>query len=271
MALRIGLIGTGEMGSSVGARLRSNGVDVVTSLAGRSRASAERITSAGITVVERDDDVVDGSTFVLSIVPPGVAVDVAERYAPVLARMNGRTTYVDCNAIAPATMRTVASIVSGAPCIDVGIIGGAPRDGYSPRLYASGPDAPGLLALEDAGIRVRVLDGEIGIASAFKMCYGGITKGFTAVGHVMRTAAAAHGLARELDEELAESQPGLKAFLDRQLPLMPPKAYRWVAEMHEIGRSTGDAHAEHIYAAIADLYAEIARERGDVVRSEALR
>jgi predicted dinucleotide-binding enzyme len=43
VGLRIGLIGTGEMGSAVGARLRANGVDVVTSLAGRSAASAERI------------------------------------------------------------------------------------------------------------------------------------------------------------------------------------------------------------------------------------
>ena len=271
MGLRIGLIGTGEMGSAVGARLRANGVEVVTSLAGRSPASADRIARAGITVATSDDDVVAGSAFVLSIVPPGEAIAVAERFAPVMARMNGRTTFVDCNAIAPQTMATVASTVSGAPCIDVGIVGGPPRQEYTPKFYASGPDAAWLLALEDAGLVIRVLDGDIGLASAFKMCYAGITKGFTAVGSAMRAAALTHGLANELDAELAASQPALKAWLDRQLPTMPPKAYRWVAEMHEIGQSTGDAAAAAIYDAFAGYYATIARERGDAVRAEALR
>jgi 3-hydroxyisobutyrate dehydrogenase-like beta-hydroxyacid dehydrogenase len=271
VALRIGLIGTGEMGSAVGARLRANGVEVVTSLSGRSAASADRIARAGITVATSDDDVVAGSTFVLSIVPPGEAVAVAERYAPVIARMNGRTTFVDCNAIAPDTMAVVAGTVSGAPCIDVGIVGGPPRDGYTPKFYASGPDAGWLLALEDAGLAVRVLEGDIGLASAFKMCYAGISKGFTAIGTAMLAAAETHGLAGELEAELAESQPALKAWLDRQLPMMPPKAYRWVAEMHEIGRSTGDPAARAMYDAFADLYAAIARERGDGVRAEALR
>jgi 3-hydroxyisobutyrate dehydrogenase-like beta-hydroxyacid dehydrogenase len=259
VALRIGLIGTGEMGSAVGARLRANGAEVVTSLAGRSAASAARIARAGVSVASGDDEVVAGSSFVLSIVPPGEAIAVAERFAPALARMNGRTTFVDCNAIAPETMATVASIVSGAPCIDVGIIGGPPRDGYTPTFYASGPDASGLLALADAGLTIHVLEGDVGRASAFKMCYAGISKGFTAIGSAMRAAAAAHGLSAELEAELAASQPALKAWLDRQLPAMPPKAYRWVAEMHEIGRSAGDPVTRAMYDAFADLYADVAR------------
>jgi 3-hydroxyisobutyrate dehydrogenase-like beta-hydroxyacid dehydrogenase len=271
VALSVGLIGTGEMGSAVGARLRTNGVEVVTSLAGRSRASADRIAAAGIGVANGDDDVVHGSAFVLAIVPPGEAVAVAERYAPALARMHGRTTYVDCNAISPQTMTTIASILSGAPCIDVGIIGGPPRDGFTPAFYASGPDAPALLALEDAGLRIRVLDGDVGVASAFKCCYAGITKGFTAIGSAMRAAAQTHELAGALDDELAESQPALKAWLDRQLPLMPAKAYRWVAEMREIGRSSGDPATGAIYDAFAEFYAAIALERGDTVRDIAVR
>jgi 3-hydroxyisobutyrate dehydrogenase-like beta-hydroxyacid dehydrogenase len=257
------------MGSAVGARLRANGVEVVTSLAGRSAASAERIARAGITVAETDDEVVHGSGFVLSIVPPGEAVGVAERYAPALAHTNGRTMFVDCNAIAPDTMNAIAGIVYGAPCIDVGIVGGPPRDGYTPKFYASGPDAGSLLALEDVGLSIRLLDGDIGLASAFKMCYGGISKGFTAIGSAMRAAAAKHGLSDELDREMSESQPALKEWLDRQLPAMPPKAYRWVAEMREVGHATGDEPANAIYQAIADYYAKIARgEPAAAVRTE---
>jgi 3-hydroxyisobutyrate dehydrogenase-like beta-hydroxyacid dehydrogenase len=220
-------------------------------------------------VTERDDEVVLGSAFVLSIVPPGEAIAVAERYAPALARSNGHTAFVDCNAVAPATMTTIASIVYGAPCIDVGIIGGPPADGYTPRFYASGPDAGSLLALDDVGLSVRLLEGDVGLASAFKMCYAGISKGFTAIGSAMRAAAAQHGLSDALEHELNESQPSLKAWLDRALPKMPPKAYRWVAEMREIGRSTGDADVDAIYRAFAAYYATIARgEEAYAVRSE---
>jgi 3-hydroxyisobutyrate dehydrogenase-like beta-hydroxyacid dehydrogenase len=258
MALRVGLVGTGEMGSGVGARLRANGVEVVTSLAGRSAASVERIARAGVTVVTRDEDVVSGSAFVLSIVPPSQALAVADRLAPLLARTNGRTTFVDCNAIAPDTMAAVATAAYGTPCIDVGIIGGPPRDGFTPVFYASGPDAPALLALEDVGLRIHVLEGDIGLASAFKMCYGGITKGFTAIGYAMRSAAERYGLGEALAAECEASQPQLKAWLDRQLPAMPAKAYRWVAEMHEIGAASGDPDARAIYDAIAAQYATIA-------------
>jgi 3-hydroxyisobutyrate dehydrogenase-like beta-hydroxyacid dehydrogenase len=180
--------------------------------------------------------------------------------------MHGSTIYVDCNAIAPETMTTIAGILAGTRCVDVGIIGGPPRDAYAPRFYASGPDAPALLALEQNGLRVRVLAGDVGVASAFKCCYAGITKGFTAIGSVMLAAAQSHDLRAELDDELSESQPALKAWLDRQLPMMPPKAYRWVAEMREIGRASGDPSADAIYNAIADFYATVARERGDAVR-----
>jgi 3-hydroxyisobutyrate dehydrogenase-like beta-hydroxyacid dehydrogenase len=266
--MRIGLIGTGEMGSAVGARLRAGGAEVVTSLAGRSPASAARIAAAGITAVTADADVVAASAFVLSIVPPGEAIPVAEQFAGVLARAGGGTTYVDCNAISPDTMRTIAATLGDVPCIDVGIVGGPPRDGYTPRFYASGTESPRLLALEALGLSVRVLDGEIGVASAFKMCYGGITKGFTAVGSAMRSMAEGHDLWAELERELGESQPGIKAFLDRQLPGMPPKAYRWVAEMHEIGHTTGDRFAGEMYAAFADFYGAIARRRTDAARAE---
>jgi hypothetical protein len=49
---------------------------------------------------------------------------------------------------------------------------------------------------------------------------------------------------------------------------MPPKAYRWVAEMHEIGHTTGDRFAGEMYAAFADFYGAIARRRTDAARAE---
>ena len=77
---------------------------------------------------------------ILSILVPSEAVANAERVAQALQTTGARAAYADCNAIAPATMQTIGAIISEAEgaCIDAGIIGGPPRDGYAPRLYASG-------------------------------------------------------------------------------------------------------------------------------------
>jgi hypothetical protein len=43
---------------------------------------------------------------------------------------------------------------------------------------------------------------------------------------------------------------------------MPPKAYRWVAEMEEIAQFIGDEFAEHrIYEGAAGLYARLAQDK----------
>ena len=93
------------------------------------------------------------------------------------------------------------------------------------------------------------------------MSYAGITKGFTALGAAMMLAATRGGSAEALKAELAESQPALLAWLTRQTPGMYAKAYRWVAELDEIGAFVGDDHAEHaMLEAAARLYERIAED-----------
>ena len=47
--------------------------------------------------------------------------------------------------------------------------------------------------------------------------------------------------------ELASSQPGILRMLDRGVPGMFDKAYRWVAEMEEISAFLGNLPAAPIY------------------------
>ncbi len=63
--------------------------------------------------------------------------------------------------------------------------------------------------LNDYGLIVRVLEGPLTAASALKMSYAGITKGFTALGAAMMLAASRGGSAEALKAELAESRPDL--------------------------------------------------------------
>jgi putative dehydrogenase len=144
--------------------------------------------------------------------------------------------------------------------VDGGIIG-APPTPTTPgaRLYVSGERAKDVLRLAAYGLDVRLLEGPIGAASALKMSYAGITKGFTAVSAMMILGAARADCADALHKELSDSQPQFVGWLSRQLPKMPPKAYRWVAEMEEIGTFLdGIAGGRDSYEAIARFYERIA-------------
>jgi 3-hydroxyisobutyrate dehydrogenase-like beta-hydroxyacid dehydrogenase len=258
----IAVIAPGMMGSGVGQRLAENGADVVTSLAGRGAASAARAKAAGMRAVQ--DAALADADVILSIVPPGSALALAERLAPVLRAAARRPLYVDCNAVSPATVARIAAVIeaTGAPFVDGGIIGGPPKPGSTgTSIYVSGPDAPRAARLTEHGLEMKLLGPKIGEASALKMSYAGITKGFTALGAAMMLAATRGGSAEALHAELAESQKPLFAWLTRQVPTMYPKAYRWVAEMEEISAFAGeDKAAGAFFAAAAQFYERIAAD-----------
>jgi 3-hydroxyisobutyrate dehydrogenase-like beta-hydroxyacid dehydrogenase len=256
------IVAQGAMGSGVGARLVEHGLEVTTSLTGRSEASAKRAREAGMRPVS--DEEAAAADFFLSIVPPGDALQLAEKFARIIKRGNRKPVYVDCNAVNPETAVRIGDVISesGAPFVDAGIIGGPPRrDGYRPAFYASGPEAGRFASLTEFGLDARPMEGPIGAASAMKMSYAGITKGFTALGAVMMLAATRAGTAEALRSELSQSQPALLSWLDRQMPQMFSKAYRWVAEMEEIAEFVGeDPAARKMFDANAELYQRLAAD-----------
>jgi len=269
----VAVIAPGAMGAAVGRRLTDHGLKVLTSLKGRSAETVKRAEAARM--VAASDEEIAATDFILSIIPPGDAIALAQRLAPALTASNSKPIYVDCNAIAPPTLERVAATVAptGAPFIDAGIIGSPPKpDDAGPRFYASGPHAPQFAALKDYGLDIRVLEGPLTAASALKMSYAGITKGTQALGAVMMLAATRGGTADALFAELKSSQPQMLAWMQRQLALMPPKAYRWVAEMHEIANFVGeDPAARELYTGAAHFYEQIAEDfEGDQTQVNAL-
>lgn len=259
----IAVIAQGAMGAGFGRRLTRHGVTVLTSLAGRSPRSAARAAEAGMRAV--GDAEIAGAEMILSIIPPAEARALAERLAPHLAAAARKPLYADCNAVSPATAEAVARIVeaTGAPFADGGIVGGPPRDdGYTPVLYASGPGAAALAALNAHGLDVRVTPGPVGAASALKMSYAGITKGLVALASAMALAATRAGAAEGFFRELERSQPQLLAWFQRMVPPSYDKAYRWNGEMEEIADFIGAAGGEAagIYQAIARFYTQMAAD-----------
>ena len=258
----VAVIAPGMMGAAVGKRLVDNGVKVLTSLKDRSAETATRAKAAGMAAA--GDDEIAACDFILSILPPGDAVALAKRFQPALKASNAKPIYVDCNAINPKTVDRVAAVIAPTDCpfVDSGIIGSPPKPGDAgPRFYASGPAAPRFATLRQYGLDVRVLDGAMSAASALKMSYAGITKGTQAIGAAMMLAATRAGSADALFAELSSSQKEMFAWFKRGLALMPPKAYRWVAEMHEIAGFVGeDPTAHELYEGAAHFYERIAED-----------
>ena len=258
----VAVIAPGMMGSAVATRLTSHGVQVPTLLAGRSAATRARADAAGMT--EATEAEIAAADIILSIVPPGDAASLAERLAPALTASNKKPVYVDCNAVDPGTVLRIAATIeaTGASFVDGGIIGPPPQpDSRNTRLYLSGTDAPKVAVLAEYGLSTPVQPGPIGAASAMKMSYAGITKGFSALGAAMMLAASRAGTAEALKAEMLVSQPALLGWLTRQTPRMYSKAYRWVAEMEEISTFVGEDPAAHdFYQAAARFYERIAAD-----------
>jgi 3-hydroxyisobutyrate dehydrogenase-like beta-hydroxyacid dehydrogenase len=258
----VAIIAPGMMGAAVGKRLVDHGLKVLTSLQGRTEETRLRAQAAGM--ISGSDEEIAAADLILSILPPGDAVALAQRFAPALTASNSKPVFVDCNAVSPNTVERIAAAIAptAAPFVDAGIIGQPPAPGDAgPRFYASGREAQRFAQLKEFGLDVRVLDGPLSAASALKMSYAGITKGTQALGAAMMLAATRGGSADALLAELKGSQAQMLAWLNRSLSMMPPKAYRWVAEMHEIADFVGEDPAAHeLYAGAAHFYEQIAED-----------
>lgn len=256
----VGLLSPGDMGHNVGKVLHDHGLRVVTCLEGRSDRSRTLAQTAGMEDVSSLDELVDQADLFLSILVPSSARDLATQVAGAIRNTGASLLYADCNAIAPSTVRSVGETIraAGGRFADVGIIGPPPnRPGN--KFYASGPGASELSVLNDYGLDVRVMDGDIGQASGLKMCYGAMTKGLQALSTELLVAAKRMGIEEMLRAEQRETMADVLGWVEGSLPMMPPKAYRWVGEMEEIGTCFADlGMTPDILNGAADIYRFVA-------------
>src|SRR5690606_11224180 len=148
------------------------------------------------------------------------------------------------NALAPATVIEIAAGFAAleVPFIDAGIVGPAPRPGRAPtRFYVSGTARAALLALDAPEIAVIDMGPEVGRASAIKMCYAALNKGFDALLTTVLLASERLGVRDELIEELTSSQPEAAARSATRVPTLAATAKRYVPEMREIAATFSSA------------------------------
>ena len=241
---KIAILSPGDMGGGVGAALAAHGHDVLACVAGRSRETQARAERLGFRLAAGLDSLLAEADIVLSILPPEAALGMAHDVAAAMRRTGHAPAYADCNAVSPETARAIGTLFegTGAPFIDAGIIGAAPRSDRPPtRFYVSG-EAAGLMdVLDGKGISVRRVGPEVGRASAVKMCYASITKGTNALHTAAMTVADSLDVGETVRAEIDESLPAVMHHMRGTIPRLPADSGRWVGEMDEIARTFASA------------------------------
>ena len=262
----VGLLHPGEMGAAIGRCLTTRGHTVLWASQGRGPATAERAAAAGLTDVGTVAELTGRAGIIFSVCPPHAALEVARS----VAGFSG--LFVDANAIAPETTRSVAAVLSAGGTgaagtgatrfADGGIIGPPPQPGADPaarngtRLYLAGESAAEVAALfAGTPVGAQVVNGGIGAASAVKVAYAAWTKGSAALLLAARSLAHQERVEGTLLEEWALSQPELVRRLQHAARSAVAKGWRWEAEMAEIAAAMAAAGLpDGFHLAAADIF-----------------
>jgi len=256
--ITVGIVSPGAMGSAIGRALVGGGARVVATLDGRSKRTHE--LASGLEPVADLDAVVEQSAIVLSVVPPGVAVSVADDVSVAARRTGARPLYADLNAVSPATMMEMARHLESAEVhlVDGSISGPPPHPARTTTVYLSGPRAAEVAALAAPGLTFLVAGDAIGQASAVKMSTASFYKGSTALFAQALRAARSNGVLELVLDDLRRHYPDLVEDAPRLLQSIAAKSGRYVAEMEEIAATQAAAGLpQDLFVAFAKVYAEL--------------
>lgn len=265
----IGILHPGQMGVTIGAAA-TKWASVIWAGSGRSSASKKRADEAGLTDVGSIADLCGTADIVVSICPPSAAIEVAESVAD--HGFDG--TYIDANAISPATATNIGSIVGRF--VDGGVIGPPARSEGTTRMYLAGPGASDLAefwASSPLDVRALSESADNAPASALKMAYAGWTKGQSALLLAINALASSSGVLEALRNEWDISQPGLGTRSEAVASGVSQKAWRFSGEMAEIAETMAAAGlpdgfhlaAEALYGRMADF-----KDQPDVALDDAI-
>ena len=253
----VAILSPGDMGHAIGQLLRENELHVLTCLAGRSNRTRQLSEQAGITDVPSIKELVAQADVLMSVTVSEAVPGLCQEISEAVEATGTDLLFAECNAIAPELSREMESVLKagGARYVDASIIGGPPRNGSSPRLYASGDNVAELLQLRDFGLDVRDLGDQLGRASGIKMCYAAMTKGTTALHAELLIAAEKLGLTEEVMAEFSNTQPAVVERMEGWMPWMPAKSRRWVSEREEIEKTYSDLGLPpNISKGVDDMY-----------------
>jgi 3-hydroxyisobutyrate dehydrogenase-like beta-hydroxyacid dehydrogenase len=188
----------------------------------------------GVSGVPTVEGAVDASRAVLSLVTADQASNAARTVAAFIAP---GALYFDMNSVAPGTKRESAQIIdaAGGHYVDVAIMAPVIPARLSVPLLISGRDAAdGAAMLVALGFsKVRVVSGDVGVASSIKMIRSIMIKGQEALTAEMMLAAEQAGVVDEVLGSLGDGWHDKAAY---NLERMKTHGIRRAAEMEEVAK-----------------------------------
>lgn len=185
--VRLGLIGFGEVGSTLGQGFRDEGLIEIAAydkyaFDGPFRDSIQsRAEKAGVPLVRSPQELAARSEIILGVTPGKASIESAEAFAPYVT---SKHVFVDLASATPKVKQSVGSALnaSGAQIADASIMGTPHGDGHRLPILASGPAAETFRALMSPwGLKIEHVPGELGAASGIKIMRSVIAKGLEAL------------------------------------------------------------------------------------------
>jgi 3-hydroxyisobutyrate dehydrogenase-like beta-hydroxyacid dehydrogenase len=251
---KIGILHPGEMGISVAASAMNSGHQVYWVSTGRSEQTRQRAEKQTLVELQSLSELCQICEIILSICPPHAAEELArsvitEKY---------RGIYVDANAISPQRVKRLHQIMeeNGIHFIDGSIIGGPAWKPNETFLYLSGKDAEDISGCFLSGpLETRIIAGEVGRASALKMCYAAYSKGTTALLASILATAEAFNVRDDLYRQWDLDDLDFSEQVNRRVIRTTPKAWRFTGEMKEIAATFENAGLPSgFHEAAAEVY-----------------
>jgi 3-hydroxyisobutyrate dehydrogenase-like beta-hydroxyacid dehydrogenase len=251
---RLGLVGYGEIGSTVGRGLRGAGLEAIASYdkyafdGPYADLIQSRAREAGVTLVRSNQELADAADLIFSVTPGSASLESAEAFAPCLTN---RHIFTDFASSTPKIKIGVAErLARTGALIGDGSIEGTPLQGYSMRMLSSGPAGQRVCdLLVPWGMQIDFMGDKLGTASGIKILRSVLIKGIEVLTDEMLLAARHYGL----DEiVLASASKTLaRPWMDTVASLTPSgviHAKRRAEELEMSAEAVADAGVEPIMA-----------------------
>jgi len=258
---KIGVLHPGEMGVAVAKTAQNSGHEVYWASEGRSPETCRRATAAGLADAGTLRMMTELCPVIVSVCPP----EFAEEMAREVSGLDFQGLYIDANAVSPERVRRMGEcmVSRGIAFVDACIIGLPATTRGETWLYFSGPHAADAASCFSEGpLEAEVLTGEIGQASALKMCFAAHAKGLAALRAAVLGAAEELGVLSDLQRHWERTGTTFAAAV-ASLQHTAPKAWRFVAEMKEIAATFESAGMPgEFHLAAAEIFGRLALFKG---------
>ena len=273
-ALRVALIGYGEVGRIFGAALARAGVgrviafDVLIADASWVAEAGARAEGDGVALASDTSEAVANCALIISAVTAAATASAAEQIA---SACRTGTFVLDLNSASPHTKTACAEVVgrAGGRYVEAAVMSSVPPHGIRAPMLLGGPHATALQpTLAKLGFAATVGPTSYGVVSAIKLCRSVIVKGMEALATESLLAARRYGVEREVLASLAQTFPGLD--WEQQATWFWRRVVqhgrRRAEEMREAAVAVGDTGvAPRMTTATADVQGWIATLRAEGV------